>query len=258
MGVRPDILRGRVERNGRPPELQFGPGARVQSGRRACPTGCDLEVHHDDVLDGPHSLEWQDEPTFRIRLDSFHRHVLRREHEDVGQLPALRVHDEVLNRPQDLAVVRHDGLAPELRGKLLHPITRIGEGPLRHRRGGIPSLCPTDIRRTIYERSAAMRNQRDGGCQSSGGGGTIARMLLRYGRAAPMIPNTTETRRSHQPTPAPHDQSRDGAVVRVEPQNPATVNVPTSVVAAPGIATIGARRAESPTPTTRTLMNKSV
>src|SRR5207249_1456401 len=105
----------------------------------------DLEVHHDDVFHGAHALERQDEAALGVRLHAFHRHVLGGQHEDVGQFPALRVHDEVLDRPQDLAVVRHHGLAPKLGGKLLHPITRIGEGPPRHRHEGIPSLCLTDI-----------------------------------------------------------------------------------------------------------------
>src|SRR5205807_1757340 len=99
-----------------------------------------LEIHHDDVLDGPHSLEREHNPAFGVRLEALRRRVLRRGDEDIGQLSALRVHNEVLDRSQDLTVVRHDGLASELCGKLLHPITGIGVGPPRHRHDGVPSL----------------------------------------------------------------------------------------------------------------------
>src|SRR2546428_3823809 len=54
-----------------------------------------------------------------VRLHAFRRHVLGRKHQNVGQFPALRVHDEILDGPQDLTVVRHHGLSPKLGGKLL-------------------------------------------------------------------------------------------------------------------------------------------
>src|SRR5207244_11732142 len=65
-------------------------------------------------LYGPHSLEREHNPAFGVRLEALRRRVLRRGDEDIGQLSALRVHNEVLDRSQDLTVVRHDGLASEL------------------------------------------------------------------------------------------------------------------------------------------------
>src|SRR5207302_2409187 len=68
--------------------------------------------------------------------------------------------------------------------------------------------------------------------------GTMDRRLFRYGRTAPLTPMTTPARRSHHPRPGPQDQVTPGDGWAV-PQKPPIVKVPTSVVAAPGIATIG-------------------
>src|SRR5437879_4576441 len=84
------------------------------------------------------------------------------------------------------------------------------------------------------------------------------RRLFRYGRTAPLTPKTTPTRKSHQPRPGPQDQVTPGDGWAV-PQKPPTVKVPRSVVAAPGIATIGKKRAKSATPsTTRLRMSRFI
>src|SRR5207249_7017157 len=69
-------------------------------------------------------------------------------------------------------------------------------------------------------------------------------MLFTYGRMAPTLPKTTARRRIHHPSPGPHDQPVGGLGVLADPQNPVIVNVPRSVVAAPGIATIGKKSAK--------------
>ena len=68
--------------------------------------------------------------------------------------------------------------------------------------------------------------------------GTMDRRLFRYGRTAPLTPMTTLASRSHHPRPGPQDQVTPGDGWAV-PQKPPIVKVPTSVVEAPGIATIG-------------------
>src|SRR5438093_13111187 len=78
-------------------------------------------------------------------------------------------------------------------------------------------------------------------------------MLFTYGRTAPTVPKTTATRRIHHPSPGPQDHPVGGPAVLADPQNPLIVNVPTSVVAAPGIATIGKKRATRATPSTMRL-----
>src|SRR5207244_161697 len=65
--------------------------------------------------------------------------------------------------------------------------------------------------------------------------GTMDRRLFRYGRTAPLTPMTTPARRSHHPRPGPQDQVTPGDGWAV-PQKPPIVNVPTSVVAGPGMA----------------------
>src|SRR2546428_637689 len=75
-------------------------------------------------------------------------------------------------------------------------------------------------------------------------------MLFTYGSTAPTVPKTTATRRIHHPSPGPQDQPVGGPAALADPQNPLIVNVPTSVVAAPGIATIGKKRATRATPRT--------
>src|SRR2546426_1703990 len=78
-------------------------------------------------------------------------------------------------------------------------------------------------------------------------------MLFTYGRTAPTVPRTTPTRRNHHPSPGPHDHTAAGPDVPWAPQNPPIVNVPTSLVASPGIATTGEKSAISATPRTMRL-----
>src|SRR5438128_12613213 len=75
-------------------------------------------------------------------------------------------------------------------------------------------------------------------------------MLFTYGSTAPTVPKTTATRRIHHPSPGPQDHPVGGPAVLADPQNPLIVNVPTSVVAAPGIAQIGKKRASRAPPRT--------
>src|SRR5205807_10628734 len=88
--------------------------------------------------------------------------------------------------------------------------------------------------------------------------GTMDRRLFRYGRTAPLTPMTTPARRSHHPRPGPQDQVTPGHGW-ADPQKPPIAKVPTSVVADPGIATIGSKRAKSATPsTTRLKMSRLI
>src|SRR5438445_3545545 len=91
------------------------------------------------------------------------------------------------------------------------------------------------------------------GRHPGGGDGIIARTLLTYGKTAPAVPKITARSRIHHPSPGPHDQPVGGLGVLADPQNPVIVNVPRSVVAAPGIATIGKKSARRATPRTMRL-----
>src|SRR2546427_10051730 len=91
------------------------------------------------------------------------------------------------------------------------------------------------------------------GRHPGGGDGIIARTLFTYGKTAPAVPRITARRRIHHPSPGPHDQPVGGAEVLADPQKPPIVNAPTSSVAAPGIATIGQKRANNATPRTITV-----
>src|SRR5256712_10947254 len=88
------------------------------------------------------------------------------------------------------------------------------------------------------------------GRHPGGGDGIIARTLFTYGKTAPAAPRITASRRTHHPSPGPHDQPVGGAEVLADPQKLPIVNAPTSSEAAPGIRTIGEKRGNKDTPRT--------
>src|SRR2546427_11115446 len=59
-------------------------GARLIGGGLSRNGGRRLEVHHDDVFHGSHSLEREDDPSLSVRLQTLRRRILRRSDEDVG------------------------------------------------------------------------------------------------------------------------------------------------------------------------------
>src|SRR6266540_3255183 len=83
------------------------------------------DAHHDDVLDRLHPLEGEDDPPRRVRLEQSRLDLLRGDDENVLDLARVGVDDEVLDHPEDLAVLCHDGLASKLCSEFLHPITSL-------------------------------------------------------------------------------------------------------------------------------------
>jgi hypothetical protein len=77
-------------------------------------------VHHDDVLDRPHALEWEHEASGAIDVEQAGFDILPGRDEDVGDASGLGIDDEVLDHPEDLAVIGHHGLSPELGQELSH------------------------------------------------------------------------------------------------------------------------------------------
>src|SRR5580693_10437130 len=77
-------------------------------------------VHHDDVLDRPHALEREHEPSGAVDVEEPGYDVLARGDEHMGDPAGLGVDHEVLDHTEDLAVIGHYGLSPELSEELSH------------------------------------------------------------------------------------------------------------------------------------------
>src|SRR3989442_14718744 len=78
------------------------------------------ELHHDHVPNRLHRPEAEDQPSLGICLEEARLDRLRRRNEERLDPARLRFEEEVRQDPEDLSVLRHDGLATEFCRKNLH------------------------------------------------------------------------------------------------------------------------------------------
>src|SRR5438034_71572 len=87
------------------------------------------ELRHDHIFHRLHRPEAQDEPAFGVRLEQARLDGLRRGDEEGLDPAGLQVEQEILEDPEELAVLGHDRLAAQLRGEELHAgLPRISRG----------------------------------------------------------------------------------------------------------------------------------
>src|SRR5580692_6742138 len=80
------------------------------------------KFHHDDVLHRAHALEGEHEAAGRVVREQPGLDVFAGGDEDVGDRSGLGVDNEILDESEDLAVVGHHGLSPELGQELAHVV----------------------------------------------------------------------------------------------------------------------------------------
>src|SRR2546429_3949766 len=87
------------------------------------------ELRHNHIFHRLHRPEAQDEPAFGVRLEQARLDGLRRGDEEGLNPAGLEVEQEILEDPEELAVLGHDRLAAQLRGEELHAgLPRISRG----------------------------------------------------------------------------------------------------------------------------------
>src|SRR5439155_26034362 len=78
------------------------------------------ELRHDHIFHRLHRPEAQDEPAFGVRLEQAGLDGLGRGDEEGLDPAGLQVEQEIVEDPEDLAVLCHYRLAAYLRGEELH------------------------------------------------------------------------------------------------------------------------------------------